>query len=75
VSGPFTIPNDAWFDDGALCRMLGLRVGSLDRARRSGELRHTRRGGRTLYKGAWVDEWLARGASPRDREATPCNPA
>lgn len=58
MSGPYTIAADALYDDDALCKSLGLRRGSLDKARKSGDLKHTRRGGRVLYLGRWVQAWL-----------------
>ena len=61
---PVTISTDALYDDGALHRLLALTTATLAAARRSGRLRHTRQGQRTLYKGSWILEWL-------DSESTP----
>ena len=71
MSGPYTITPEALYDDFALCKSLGLRVGSLEKARKVGELRFTRKGGRVLYLGQWVHDWLTRDAAP-EREATAC---
>jgi hypothetical protein len=46
------------YDDGALYCALGLSAAALARARRAGRLRYTRQGGRLLYLGEWVLEWL-----------------
>lgn len=64
MSGPYVIDIAAMYDDKTLCQALGLKSGSLDRARRTGELRFTRRGGKTLYLGEWVKTWLTREAEP-----------
>jgi hypothetical protein len=53
----------ALYDDGALYCVLGLSAATLARARRTGELRHTRRGRRTLYLGSWVISWLTADAT------------
>ena len=55
---PVRIEPDAFYDDGALRQLLGLTRTSLATARRSGRLRYTRQGNRTLYKGAWVLAWF-----------------
>ena len=55
---PVTIAPEALYDDSALGQVLGLSAASLAAARRSGSLRHTRKGMRTLYKGKWVLAWL-----------------
>jgi hypothetical protein len=46
------------YDDALLCDLLGVSAQTLTRARRSGDLRHTRKGQRILYLGNWVLEWL-----------------
>jgi hypothetical protein len=46
------------YDDPLLCDLLGVGAQTLARARRSGELRYTRKGQRVLYLGEWVLEWL-----------------
>ena len=56
--GPYTIDHEALYDDAALSKALGLSRGAMERARRAGKLRFTRNGGRVLYLGAWVLDWL-----------------
>ena len=46
------------YDDGTLHLLLGLSQTALVNARRAGEIRHTRKGHRTLYLGQWVLDWL-----------------
>lgn len=58
----YSIDRQAVYDDAALSVALGLSVECLARARRSGELRHARKGQRILYLGQWVIEWLERDA-------------
>jgi hypothetical protein len=53
-----SIAPDGIYDDGALYLALGLTPATLARARRSGELRFTRKGKRTLYIGQWVLDWI-----------------
>jgi hypothetical protein len=66
---PVMIEADALYDDGALRQTLGLTPSTLAAARRSGALRFTRTGKRTLYKGAWVLSWLESKASqPQPRQ-------
>jgi hypothetical protein len=81
VSGPFTIQAEAWYDGIALERAGVASTSALDRARQAGELRSTRRSGRTLFLGAWVHSWLAAGnelprkrrrPAPEPAEARPC---
>jgi hypothetical protein len=55
---PVRIEPEALYDDGALHQAIGLSTATLAAARRSGALRHTRRGNLTLYKGAWILAWL-----------------
>ena len=55
---PFAIEPASFYDDVALRRGLGLRYAALKRARKDGQLRYTRRGGRLLYLGRWVLDWL-----------------
>ncbi len=58
MTTPVRIETDALYDDGALHLSLGLSLGAIEKARKSGELRSTRRGGRPLYLGQWVHQWL-----------------
>jgi hypothetical protein len=53
------IERDAYYDTNGLCQTLGLRYGSIERARREKTLRFTKRGGRTLFRGNWIEDWLA----------------
>ena len=66
---PVLIEPEALYDDGALRQALGLTPSTLAAARRSGELRYTRQGKRTLYKGAWVLAWLEADANTPRHEA------
>lgn len=58
----FSIDPHSVYDDDAL--RLGLRISqaSIDDARRSGRLRSSRHGSRTLYLGVWVLAWLEQSA-------------
>ncbi len=53
-----SIAPDGVYDDGALHLALGLTPATLAQARRSGALRFTRKGKRTLYLGQWILDWL-----------------
>jgi hypothetical protein len=55
---PVMIEPEALYDDTALHQALGLTPATLAAGRRAGTLRHARKGKRTLYKGAWVLDWL-----------------
>jgi hypothetical protein len=57
------------YDDIILCNLLGVSTQTLNRARRSGELRSTRKGQRILYVGQWVLDWLC--ADGEGREVQP----
>ena len=59
---PISIQPEAVYDDGTLLLSLGLTPTTLARARRSGNLRFTRQGKRTLYLGQWVLDWLQQSA-------------
>lgn len=52
------IDSGAWYDDSALYDALEISYRALSRARRTGELRYTRKGTRTLYLGQWIITWL-----------------
>jgi len=58
MTKPVLIDPEALYDDRTLRRDLGLSQSSLDKARRTGEIRFARRGKRVLYRGAWVLAWL-----------------
>lgn len=60
MSTAIRIDPDALYDDDLLSDWLGIHPRALLRARRSGELRFTRRGNRTLYLGKWVLDWLTK---------------
>lgn len=55
----------ALYTDAALTQALGIRRGTLARARREGRLRHFRAGNVVLYRGEWVLDWIGRGAADR----------
>jgi hypothetical protein len=55
---PASIDPNAVYDDGALVMALGIPSATIVRARRQGELQHTRKGRRSLYLGRWVISWL-----------------
>ncbi len=54
---PIKIDADAFYTDNALA-LAGLSDTSIAKARRAGLLRHTRRGGRIMYRGSWIIAWL-----------------
>jgi hypothetical protein len=58
VDEPYRIEENAWYDDYTASRLLGLRYGPLEKARKAGALRFTKRGGRVLYLGRWIADWL-----------------
>jgi hypothetical protein len=62
---PVLIQSEALYDDGALHVALGLTAAALAAGRRTGSLRFTRQGKRTLYKGAWILAWLETSAVPQ----------
>jgi len=66
---PVRIEPDALYDDGSLRRALGLTSASLAAARRAGLLRFTSQGKRTLYKGAWILDWLDAPTEPHQTAA------
>ena len=66
---PIKLIADAFYDDGDLTVGLKLSQSALDRGRKSGELRYTKRGGRVLYLGQWVHQWLS--AEPAECLAVP----
>jgi hypothetical protein len=60
-------PNDV-FTRYRLSQVLGVGESTIDKARRSGALRYTRKGSRTLFLGSWVLAWLMAG----DNQGAPC---
>lgn len=65
---PVRIDPDGIYDDGVLVLILGLTHAALQKARRDGQLRHTRRGRRILYRGQWVIDWLDSTATVQERQ-------
>ncbi len=64
---PTFIDPDCFYDE-ASCRFsLGITGSALAKARKDGELRFTRRGGRTRYLGRWLIDWLTGEAEPQKR--------
>ena len=51
------IDPDAIYDDASLRLILGVTSATLTRGRRSGALRHTRKGKRLFHLGKWVLDW------------------
>jgi hypothetical protein len=56
--GPFVIRPEGFYTDVMLTHDFGFQYAVIDRARKSGELRSTRRGGRVLFLGRWIIDWL-----------------
>ncbi len=61
---PVMIEPEALYDDSALSQTLGLTPAALAAGRRAGTLRHTTKGKRTLYKGAWILAWIESESAP-----------
>jgi hypothetical protein len=59
MTEPIQFLPDAWYDAPAVRIASGISETTLARARKAGQLRHTRRGGRILYLGRWLMDWLA----------------
>jgi hypothetical protein len=68
MDSPVQIPPDSILDDALIRQLLGIKADQLARARRAGELRFSRRGGRHFYIGKDVQQWIAGGAD-RDQPA------
>jgi len=60
-SGPAHIDRDSIYKPHHLSELLGVPLSGVLRAIRAGELRSSRRRGRTLVLGAWVLQWLEAG--------------
>lgn len=71
---PVQIQSGLFYDFESLNAVLGLKRGAVERARRDGDLRSTRRGGRVLFLGQWVIDWLTAGESEEEQveEAVAC---
>ncbi len=63
---PVQIEANALYDDSALKQSLGLYPTAIAKARKRGELRFTKRGGRILYLGRWVQAWLTESSAMED---------
>jgi len=57
------------YDEGAVSLALDIPLSTLERARREGRLRFTRKGRRVFFVGRWLLEWFA-----SEAEGQPCNP-
>lgn len=69
MTQPIKLDAEAFYDDGALTLSLQLRRTAIAKARKTGELKSTHRGGRPLYLGRWVFEWLTGESRPAAVEA------
>lgn len=58
MTTPVKLDSDAFYDDSAIRHALGIRSSALAKGRKSGQLRSTRKGGRVLYQGRWLESWL-----------------
>jgi hypothetical protein len=58
MSEPIHIQSDAFYDDWTLSEALGIPLGTIATARRTGALRSVQRGKKTFYRGSWVLNWL-----------------
>jgi hypothetical protein len=65
LTAPIRIEPYAIYTDGELRILLGLTSRLMSRERRTGRLRHARRGRRTYYLGRWVLDWLEEAADDR----------
>jgi hypothetical protein len=65
---PIIIYPEGIYDDTTLCDWLGVSLQVLGRARKSGELRFSRKGSRNLYMGSWVLRWIEEGSVSREAE-------
>jgi hypothetical protein len=63
------IKPDAFYDQDAVRRLLGLSARAIGSACRSGQLRVTERGGRRFFRGSWLIAWL--GGSEQHASAGP----
>ena len=64
MTGPARIDPDALYDGTAVRLTLPIGPETLARARRNGSLRYTRQGGRILYLGRWLIDWLVSSSAP-----------
>lgn len=67
-----TLPLDpnTIYDEGAVSLALDIPLSTLDRARREGRLRFTRKGRRIFFRGQWLIDWFE--ADRDHREVKPC---
>jgi hypothetical protein len=65
MTAPAVIIRDAFYDHEAIRRTLGVKDSAVDSARKRGDLRSVKRGGRILVRGDWLEAWLI-GAAPRE---------
>ena len=59
AGAPVRIEPEAWYTDPDLRLILRMPAKTLQRARRAGELRYTRRGITVWHRGTWVNQWLS----------------
>lgn len=65
---PQPIHPDALYDNATLLLSLGIGEGTLARARRAEGLRFARCGGRLVYLGRWILDWLERQADGKQTD-------
>jgi hypothetical protein len=65
MTAPARIDTNAFYDEESSSRTLGLRRSAVALARRRGELKAVRRGGKYLIRGDWLESWIL-GAAPRE---------
>jgi hypothetical protein len=67
MQAPFKLDPEAFYSEEQLDRMLGIPA-AIDRARKAGELRHTRKGHGVFFLGQWVRDWLLDTATDAPRQ-------
>ncbi len=69
MTAPASIDPNGIYDDEAASRTLGLRRSAVALARRRGELKAVKRGGKYLIKGSWLEAWLVGDAAEMEGAA------
>jgi hypothetical protein len=64
---PTRINADAVYTDVTASMALGISLSALDKGRRDGSLRFSRRAGKVLFLGSWLLQWIEAGEVRADR--------
>jgi len=66
MANTLSLDGNTIYDEGAVSLALDIPLSTLDRARREGRLRFTRKGRRIFFRGQWLLDWFEAERQPQE---------